>query len=116
MTDSMRATPQEGKPMTQDPLLAANSNLQSLIHQVGILSEGMTDIKLMLREQADIAREQNQSIARLAETQENAARQQNEAIQRLTIAQETTFREQSAIVAAQTANVSRLIELLDRSR
>ena len=84
--------------MTQDPLLAANSNLQALIHQVGILSEGMTEIKLMLREQADIAREQNQSIARLAETQQ------------------TTLRETTAIVAAQTANVSRLIELLDRSR
>ena len=91
MTDSMRATPQEGKPMTQDPLLAANSNLQSLIHQVGILSEGMTEIKLMLREQAEIAR------------------QQNEAIQRLAISQES-------IVSAQTANVSRLIEMLDRSR
>jgi len=87
----MRATPQEGKPMTQDPLLAANSNLQSLIHQVGILSEGMTEIKLMLREQAEIAR------------------QQNEAIQRLAISQES-------IVSAQTANVSRLIEMLDRSR
>jgi len=91
VTDSMRATPQEGKPMTQDPLLAANSNLQSLIHQVGILSEGMTEIKLMLREQAEIAR------------------QQNEAIQRLAISQES-------IVSAQTANVSRLIEMLDRSR
>ena len=34
--------------MTQDPLLAANNNLQALIHQVGILSEGMTEIKLML--------------------------------------------------------------------
>ena len=84
--------------MTQDPLLAANSNLQALIHQVGVLPEGMTEIKLMLREQADIAREQNQSIARLAETQQ------------------TTLRETTAIVAAQTANVSRLIELLDRSR
>ena len=77
--------------MTQDPLLTANSNLQSLIHQVGILSEGMTEIKLMLREQADIAR------------------QQNEAIQRLAVSQES-------IVAAQTANVSRLIEMLDRGR
>ena len=77
--------------MTQDPLLAANSNLQALIHQVGILSEGMTEIKLMLREQADIAR------------------QQNEAIQRLAVSQES-------IVAAQTANVSRLIEMLDRGR
>jgi len=91
--------------MTQDPLLVANSNLQALIHQVGILSEGMTEIKLMLREQADIAREQNQSIARLAELQETTVREQVEA-----------FREQTAIVAAQTANVSRLIELLDRSR
>lgn len=85
-------------PMTQDPLQAASSNLEILVHQVGILSEGLTEIKLMLREQADIARQQNETIARLAE------------------AQETTVREQSVIVAAQTANVSRLIELLDRSR
>ena len=82
--------------MTQDPLLAANSNLQSLIHQVGILSEGLTEIKLMLREQADIARSQNQSISQLAE------------------AQQTTLRETTAIVAAQNANISRLIEMLDR--
>ena len=91
--------------MTQDPLLAANSNLQALIHQVGILSEGMTEIKLMLREQADIAREQNQSIARLAELQETTVREQVSA-----------FREQTAIVAAQTANIAQLISLLDRSR
>lgn len=84
--------------MSQDPLLAANSNLQTLIHQVGILSEGLTEIKLMLREQADIAREQNQSIARLAEIQQ------------------TTLRETTAIVASQTANISRLIEMLDRDR
>ena len=84
--------------MTQDPLLAANSNLQTLIHQVGILSEGLTEIKLMLREQADIAREQNQSIARLAEIQQ------------------TTLRETTAIVAAQTANIAQLISLLDRGR
>ena len=91
--------------MTQDSLLAANSNLQALIHQVGILSEGMTEIKLMLREQADIAREQNQSIARLAELQETTVREQVAA-----------FREQTAIVAAQTANIAQLISLLDRSR
>ena len=91
--------------MTQDPLLAANSNLQALIHQVGILSEGMTEIKLMLREQADIAREQNQSIARLAELQETTVREQVAA-----------FREQTAIVAAQTTNIAQLISLLDRSR
>lgn len=91
--------------MTQDPLLAANSNLQSLIHQVGILSEGMTEIKLMLREQADIAREQNQSIARLADLQEMTVREQVAA-----------FREQTAIVAAQTANIAQLISLLDRGR
>ncbi|WP_068819086.1 hypothetical protein [Phormidesmis priestleyi] len=91
--------------MTQDPLLAANSNLQTLIHQVGILSEGMTEIKLMLREQADIAREQNQSIARLAELQETTVREQVAA-----------FREQTAIVAAQTANIAQLISLLDRGR
>jgi len=84
--------------MTQDPLLAANSNLQTLIHQVGILSEGLTEIKLMLREQADIAREQNQSIARLAEIQQ------------------TTLRETTAIVAAQTANIAQLISLIDRGR
>jgi methyl-accepting chemotaxis protein len=91
--------------MTQDPLLAANSNLQALIQQVGILSEGMTEIKLMLREQADIAREQNQSIARLADLQETTVREQVAA-----------FREQTAIVAAQTANVAQLISLLDRGR
>jgi len=91
--------------MTQDPLLAANSNLQTLIHQVGILSEGMTEIKLMLREQADIAREQNQSIARLAELQETTVREQV-----------AVFREQTAIVAAQTANIAQLISLVDRSR
>ena len=77
--------------MSQDPLSAANSNLETLIHQVGILSEGMTEIKLMLREQADIARQQNEAIARLAESQQS-------------------------IVAAQTANISRLIEMLDRGR
>ena len=91
--------------MTQDPLLAANSNLQTLIHQVGTLSEGMTEIKLMLREKADIAREQNQSIARLAELQETTVREQVAA-----------FREQTAIVAAQTANIAQLISLLDRGR
>jgi methyl-accepting chemotaxis protein len=91
--------------MSQDPLLAANSNLQTLVHQVGILSEGMTEIKLMLREQADIAREQNQSIARLADLQETTVREQVAA-----------FREQTAIVAAQTANIAQLISLLDRGR
>ena len=91
--------------MTQDPLLAANSNLQTLIHQVGTLSEGMTEIKLMLREQADIAREQNQSIARLAELQETTVMEQV-----------AVFREQTAIVAAQTANIAQLISLVDRSR
>ena len=91
--------------MTQDPLLAANSNLQTLIHQVGTLSEGMTEIKLMLREQADIAREQNQSIARLGELQETTVREQV-----------AVFREQTAIVAAQTANIAQLISLVDRSR
>ncbi|KAM3105310.1 hypothetical protein [Phormidesmis sp. 146-33] len=35
--------------MTTDPLETASTNLEILVHQVGVLTEGLTEIKLMLR-------------------------------------------------------------------
>jgi methyl-accepting chemotaxis protein len=119
-----------------------SQKLEILIDQIGRLTElitvGFHDVDDKFRNLDDrldrltantehlleVTTQQNQRLDRLSDNTTQVlnvatqvlevATQQNLAIQRLTEAQEVTVREQAAIVAAQTENVSRLIQLLDR--
>ncbi|MGV0024101.1 hypothetical protein [Phormidesmis priestleyi] len=90
-----------------------SQKLEILIDQIGRLTELIT---VGFHDVDDKFRNLDDRLDRLAATAQQVlevATRQNLAIERLTEAQQVTIREQAAIVAAQTENVSRLIQLLD---
>jgi hypothetical protein len=91
-----------------------SQKLEILIDQIGRLTELIT---VGFHNVHEKFRSLDDRIDRLTATAQQVlevATRQNLAIERLTEAQQVTIREQATIVAAQTENVSRLIQLLDR--
>ncbi|KAM3099168.1 hypothetical protein ACKFKG_04135 [Phormidesmis sp. 146-35] len=91
-----------------------SQKLEILIDQIGRLTElitvGFHDVDEKFRNLDDRLDRLTTNTEHLLEV----ATQQTLAIERMNEAQQVTIREQAAIVAAQTENVSRLIQLLDR--
>ena len=107
--------------------LDSQGKLDILIDQVGLLTEGLTEMKMLIREQAEVTKQQGQLIKQQTEAFQQQAEaikqqaasihQQTEAFQQQTEAAKLhveAAKQQAETARLQAESVSRLVALLEQ--
>jgi methyl-accepting chemotaxis protein len=92
--------------MTDDRQLNSSEKLDILIDQVGLLTEGLTEIKLLIQQQTETSQKQAEMIGELAES----VKQQRQSIDRLADVVEATNKSQSEAIKQLVGIVNKLIQ------
>ncbi len=92
--------------MTDDRQLNSSEKLDILIDQVGLLTEGLREIKLLIQQQTETSQKQAEMIGELAES----VKQQRQSIDRLADVVEATNKSQSEAIKQLVGIVNKLIQ------
>ncbi len=101
--------------MTTDGQPYLHDKLDVLVDQVGRLTEGLIEIKLLIQQQAAVSQNQSEKIDRLANSvaqQSQSIDRQSQSIDRLASAMEATHRNQSEAVTQLVGIVNKLLKKL----
>ncbi|MCL6436193.1 MAG: hypothetical protein K6T90_18690 [Leptolyngbyaceae cyanobacterium HOT.MB2.61] len=92
--------------MTDDRQLNSSEKLDILIDQVGLLTEGLTEIKPLIQQQTETSQKQAEMIGELAKS----VKQQRQSIDRLADVVEATNKSQSEAIKQLVGIVNKLIQ------